>query len=312
MIVTGYTTSVSDGEHQHITSAIDESGDLYVAWHGSLDGSSRDQVYLIRSTDGGTTWTSPVAMTSGTNGYILPDLMVDHSNKVHLIYADDWDAPPETASRRVYYRSSTDGVTWSDATIPDNGSTGASFSNISIIESKNNNLFIFGQRSKTSNCGLAFSKSTNGGISWSAFALADYPTAVGCAQGYADPSAAIGSDGTIYTVSRNDRYADGSTITCNEYPCWTNVVNMSTDEGVTWSRAETNLINNTRIWTSNSLRYQTWWNYGGQLEWVWHQGVDASNQATYYKSNTSIRIYNGTEPPGLVPTINSPVIILVK
>jgi hypothetical protein len=75
------------------------------------------------------------------------------------------------------------------------------------------------------------------------------------------------------------------------------MVVRSSDEGIIWTRVDTNRIED-RTGPANSMRYQTWWNYGGPLEWTWRQYL-ASNTAlrpVYYDVNTNIRIFDIQNP----------------
>jgi hypothetical protein len=301
-IYAGYVTSVgSSGGYQQISATVNSFGHIFVAWHSAPSSGQVDKIYFIRSVDNGVSWTSPsVVYEQAGRSYIMPHIIADHGDTIHLIFADGltvYTGGQPDAARRVYHLRSVDsGTTWSTPVYVDGSSTtGASVSNISIIESRNNNLFVFGQRNSTPQIGLVCSKSTDSGATWSAFALIDRPNALG----YADPSVAIGSDGAIFATFRQDRDESGVTYSCptGTTPCWTNVVVRSLDEGTTWTRVDSNRIED-RTGPANSMRYQTWWNYGGPLEWTWELYL-ASNSAlrpVYYDINTDIRIFDIQHP----------------
>jgi hypothetical protein len=68
----------------------------------------------------------------------------------------------------------------------------------------------------------------------------------------------------------------------------------STDNGATWAEVDKH-YNAERPGTRNCIRYQTWWNYGGPLEWCWLQHVNGETIIpTYYDINTNVNIYNRT------------------
>jgi hypothetical protein len=75
---------------------------------------------------------------------------------------------------------------------------------------------------------------------------------------------------------------------------------MSPDLGETWEFVD-NHYNAERTGTRSQIRYQTWWNYGGPLEWIWMQNEDSGiNRPIYYDSNTDVQIYDAqssTVPP---------------
>jgi len=92
--------------------AVDDStGDLYIAWSSFRIGvvTGGCQLMVIKSTDGGATWSSPVAvagsLTSGDNWGV--SIVVDQNSTVHV----GW---PEGSMNAIRYARSTDGgATWS-------------------------------------------------------------------------------------------------------------------------------------------------------------------------------------------------------
>jgi hypothetical protein len=76
----------------------------------------KSRIWFARSTDGGTTWSSPVKINdqSGLNDQFFPWMVVDETNgKIALSYYDTV-GDSTRASTNYYYQSSTDdGVTWS-------------------------------------------------------------------------------------------------------------------------------------------------------------------------------------------------------
>lgn len=302
-VYTGYVTSVgSDQGYQQITATVDSSGHVFVAWHSAPAAGQVDKIYLIKTMDGGDSWSSPSVVHEQANRtYIMPNITADHGDRLHLVFTDGIDAflgGQSDANRRVYYVTSGDlGATWTTPVyVDDNANSGAMVANICIMESRQKNLFVFGQRSNaTSPTGPVFSRSTDGGSTWSAFGLLDQRNS----PGYADPSSAVGSDGTIYVTFRQDRDPSGTLYTCptGTTPCWTNVVVQSTDEGMSWTRVDTNRVED-RTGPANSMRYQTWWNYGGPLEWTWEQytAADTSVRPVFYDVNTGVGIFDIQRP----------------
>ena len=82
---------------------------------------------------------------------------------------------------------------------------------------------------------------------------------------------------------------------------------MSPDLGGTW-----NFLNEyytaERTGTRSQVRYQTWWSYGGPLEWIWMQYEGGgTNRPIYYDINTQVQIYatenlSGDNPTKIIPT----------
>ncbi|MFC2174189.1 hypothetical protein ACFLU6_16460, partial [Acidobacteriota bacterium] len=194
--------------------------------------------------------------------------------------------------RRIHFlRSSDGGDSWAGCVVDDDPATGGNMANPVLIESMGRNLFFFAQRFSQ---GLVMSRSTDAGQSWSPFVL------IQATRGYGDPSAAIGDDGAIYVTFRtaldalgNPYETDSTICPVTTYNCWKNAVIRSIDEGESWERVDTNLEED-RTGPANSLRYQTWWNYGGPLEWTWMQYLasDTSLRPAFYDINPEVHILN--------------------
>jgi BNR repeat-like domain len=88
---------------------VDPSGNLHVAWSDATSGSA--EIYYKKSTDGGATWTAGKALATNSVESTTPDLTVDISGHLHLVWSAD---SPYTSE--IYYRKSTDkGATWAAA-----------------------------------------------------------------------------------------------------------------------------------------------------------------------------------------------------
>jgi len=68
---------------------------------------------------------------------------------------------------------------------------------------------------------------------------------------------------------------------------------MSTDFGNSWTFPDDYYEASERVGTRSQIRYQTWYNYGGPLEWIWMQYVNSGTQhPIYYDINTNVQIFN--------------------
>jgi|GEM_PF-1385303 len=103
--------------------AIDPSGSIYVAYADSVQGGGFD-VFLVKSTDGGATWSAPkrVSATSAGEQY-NPGVAYNASKgEVEVTYLDRRDDPADCRTN-TYLSSSTDnGATFTDTRVTDVGS----------------------------------------------------------------------------------------------------------------------------------------------------------------------------------------------
>jgi hypothetical protein len=82
--------------------AIDSFGSLYVVWHDW--GPGNNEIYYIKSPDGGTTWTSTHRLTWTSGSSTFPAIYVDSLDGLHLVWQDD-----TPGNNEVYYKKSADG-----------------------------------------------------------------------------------------------------------------------------------------------------------------------------------------------------------
>jgi len=88
------------------TLPLDTSDNLHLVW---LDGTpGNDEIYYRKSTDGGATWTPAKRLTWTSSGSGSPELAVDPSDNLHIVWQDSTPGNAE-----IYYENSTDGGnTW--------------------------------------------------------------------------------------------------------------------------------------------------------------------------------------------------------
>ena len=84
--------------------AIDSSGNLHAVWQDHTPGNP--EIYYKKSTDGGATWSPSRRLTWTSGASYEPDIAVDSSGRVHVVWYDDTPGHFE-----IYYRGSTDGGT---------------------------------------------------------------------------------------------------------------------------------------------------------------------------------------------------------
>jgi hypothetical protein len=94
------------GESAAPAIAADLSNNIHVVWADDTPGNP--EIYYRRSTDGGVTWGSSKRLTWNSGFSYQQAILVDSSNHIHVVWADDTPGNFE-----IYYRRSTDGgVTW--------------------------------------------------------------------------------------------------------------------------------------------------------------------------------------------------------
>ena len=273
----------ADARYRSVSASVDSTGKLYVVYHGG----SPDTLYITTSSDEGVTWAGPytVAAPPASKPLNYPRLDVTQGGDIVLVYKEH---SASAFSDDTFFTKSTDGgVTWSSPyTLSTTGKI-----NPDILPVGTQTLYVFAQ-SYTSPYGCSFRKSTDGGTTWSDWTLIEGTIA---ATGYADPSSALGSDGTIYVSYRNDsRTSSGA---------WREHIARSTDGGATWEVVYDYDEATNRTGTRSHLRYQTWFNYGGRLECIWLQyNTEGTSYPILYASDSTINIY---EQQSTLPTIRS-------
>jgi hypothetical protein len=127
-------------------------GTLYVFWEGSTRLASLNSTYMVKSTDGGATWSKPKAVSTVAD--ILP--LRDTAFRVN-----SYPAAAAAPNGDLY-------ATW-DGEVPNDGSTNAGTTGCAY--------FIVGSGTVRANChsAVVYSKSTDGGATWSAPALVFTP-----------------------------------------------------------------------------------------------------------------------------------------
>ena len=263
--------SSNHGVYTMINATIDETGNLYVFYHYDT-GTGGDSIFLLKSEDEGLTWNSPVTVRSGSvgasYGFVHPDVTPD--GDVVIVYSQ-WGAG------NIQFGVSHDkGATWTHTEVIQ------SAGNPVILPVGNDELYLFAQMSDLD--GLVFKKSTDSGASWPN----DWTSIqANHANGYADPSPALGDDGTIYVAFRGSETYTSLSDDLRSF------IAMSTDGGDTWSFPD-NHLDGGRVGTRSTMRYQTWYNYGGPLEWTWleEDGEDTNIYPTMYDINIDVTIHD--------------------
>ena len=80
-----------------------------MVWVDNTPGNT--EIYYKKSTDAGVTWSTNKRLTTTVLSSYSPDLALDSSNRLHLIWVDE-----TPGNREIYYRKSTNlGADWTAA-----------------------------------------------------------------------------------------------------------------------------------------------------------------------------------------------------
>jgi hypothetical protein len=99
----------------YATGAADGNGNLYVAWADGRNAGRGNDILYSRSTDGGTTWSSPVTVNNDATGadQLMPALAVDKQGLLTIAWLDNRN-DPANVNYDVYMAVSSDGVNFGD------------------------------------------------------------------------------------------------------------------------------------------------------------------------------------------------------
>jgi len=97
----------SSGDSERPAAAIDSNNRIHIVYYDDTPGNR--EIYYMRSTDAGTTWSAAKRLTWSTGLSHYPAVAVDSGDAVHVAFYDDTPGNSE-----IYYRKSPDGgATWS-------------------------------------------------------------------------------------------------------------------------------------------------------------------------------------------------------
>jgi hypothetical protein len=95
-------------------------GTLYVFWSGSTRLASLNSTYMVKSTDGGATWSQPVSISTVQNSHLLADTAFRNNSYPAAAAAPNgdlyvtWTTQTSNGSVAVFSKSTTGGSSWSN------------------------------------------------------------------------------------------------------------------------------------------------------------------------------------------------------
>lgn len=221
---------------------IGRNGNIYVAWVNTISGTG-GPILMSVSTDAGKTFTNDVTVCADANCNAdfqrTAQFVLDTKDHIHMIWMGNRVKNPKTNQLQPdiwYTRSNDNGATWTTPV----SISGADDSSIyaqdfpSIACDSSDNLYVTHldsretQRQQNSNVHLYFTKSTDGGMSWSANKKIESYTGVssGGTCECCTENIASSPDGHLYVVFRSN-ISDLRNI-------W---LERSEDRGETWAPA---------------------------------------------------------------------------
>lgn len=289
-----YLSYTSHGVYSRVAGTIDRDGIIYVAVHGNAAGetaAAHDSILMIKSEDNGSTWTpsgQANIIRQGDAGRSWGFMHMDVSKRNALLCAyAAWGS--ESLELAISFDR---GNTWRTTQL-----ASGDIYNPAVLPVNDNEIYVFAQSNLSDAIrGLVFTKSEDSGATWSGWQVIDGNSL----SGYADPSCGLGADGTIYVAYRSGARFD--LIGTLNGEALRERMAMSTDGGKTWSFPDDYFFDGdgaptARCGTQSQIRYQTWYNYGGPLEWIWLQYEDSggTQRPVYYDINDAVEIWN--HPP---------------
>jgi hypothetical protein len=134
---------------------------IYSDWTGPYFDSY--DCWFIRSTDGGSTWATPVKLTNSALVDVVGSIAADTLNRLHIVYVDH-----RTGVRQLYYRRSTNmGQSFEPEVSLTTRYSNKFFTSVYTDRGDNVHVVWEDSSSNTNNWEIYYLHSTNGGVSWS-------------------------------------------------------------------------------------------------------------------------------------------------
>jgi len=229
------------------------SAKLHAFWNDNTPGNH--EIYYKRSTDGGDTWTTSQRLTWTPGGSWSPEIAVDYSNNIHVVWFEY-----TAGNAEIYYKKSTDGgVTWT-ASQRLTWTSGFSFEP-AIAADSSGNIHVVWYDNSPGNNEIYYRRSPDKGTTWGSLRKLTWTAGESCY-----PEIAVDSSGDIHLV-----WWDNTPGNAEIY------YKKSTDRGASWTSSQ-------RLTSTSGDSYSPFIAvdpFGG-LHVVWHDDTPG-NFEIYYK-----------------------------
>jgi hypothetical protein len=234
----------------------DSYNHTHVVWHDDTPGNK--EIFYKKSTDGGATWTSAKRLTWNSGDSEFPAIATDSSNNVHVVWHDD-----TPGNKEIFYKKSTDGgATWTSAK---RLTWNSGYSREPAIEvDAQNTIHVIWHDSSTGTADIYYTRSTNGGTTWSTKRLTW--------------NFGFSANPDIMAVSNNNIYVVWEDRSSGNYEIY---FKKSTDSGVTWE------IHKRLTWTSDSSSSPKVTTDSNNNIFLVYNDITPGNYEIYYKKSTN-------------------------
>jgi len=246
----------TSGGSFHPAMAVDISGHLHVVWE---DSPGMRDIYYRKSTDAGVTWTPSRRITWNYDVSTYPDIAVDSSGHLHVVWYDTTPGNPE-----IYYKKSTDGgATWTANRRLTWTSAYSRYPAIAVASS--GHLHLVWEDQSSGHSDMYYKKSTDGGTTWTASRRITWTS-----SDYMEPAITVDSSNNPHVVWNADS-------TGNEEIYY----KKSTDGGAAWTAGKRLSLN------SGESHFPTVAaGLAGDLHVVWYDNTPGNEEIFYKKSAT--------------------------